>query len=402
MGRVCRVKLAGDWAPRDRVTDPLPWDSLTIANLEGPVVSEQHDHQMSPKAGPHLAHRTLPDGLDKVIWALANNHLMDYGDGGLGETLQLLATNGMRCVGAGKDLASASMPIVINHGDMRIGVMSRCEVQFGIATERRPGVAPFDPTVYHAIRDLKRETDVVIASIHAAAEMCPWPSPRRQDAWRALIGVGADVVHGHHAHVPQGWESYEGGLIFYGLGNLCVDPRKWLQHPNALWSFVPELSWTAGRLAIDLATAVIEDGGDRVKVRDASPSEATVHQRYLAECNRPLGDRLLLTGLWQETSVRLYEHHYAGWLGFEQSKEYALRLCANEVLCRLGRTMGLKLVRPALRTVTESQYRLWFHLFACDSHNDAIATALGVLGGTLEDLRSPETARMVDEMMPSV
>jgi hypothetical protein len=45
---------------------------------------------------------------------------------------------------------------------------------------------------------------------------------------------------------------------------------------------------------------------------------------------------------------------------------------------------------------------LWYHLFACDSHNDAIATALGVLGGSLDDLRTPETVRMVDEMMPSM
>ena len=396
------MRFAGDWAPRDCLIDPLPWDGLTIANLEGPVISQRHAHYASPKSGPHLSHSTLPDGPNEFIWALANNHFMDFGQAGLSETLQVLVATGMQYVGAGQDLAAASRPLVIMQDGMRIGILSRCEVQFGIATDRRPGVAPLDATVYRAIGELKQETDVVIASIHAAAEMCPWPSSKRQDAWRALIEAGADVVHGHHAHVPQGWETYEGGLIFYGLGNLCVDPQKWVQHPNAFWSLAPELSWTGGRLSMQPLTAVIEDRGDSVRVRDASPAEVTEHHGYLAECNRPLSDRRLLEGLWQEASVRMYRHHFAGYLGFEGSKAPGLRRCTKDVLRRLGRKMGLDLPGPAPRKVIQAQYLLWYHLFACDSHNDAIATALGVLGDTLEDLRCDETAGLVDQMMPSM
>lgn len=400
------MRLGGDWAPCEQLVEPLPWGGLLIANLEGAVINSPHNVHPLPKAGPHLAHLTLPDGLEACVMTLANNHLMDFGEDGLTATLGMVDASGMHSVGAGKDIAAASKPLVLAFDGVRIGILARCEVQFGIATDRRPGLAPFDATVYQAIRKLKQETDVVIASIHAAAEMYPWPSPKRQDTWRALIEAGADVVHGHHAHVPQGWESYEGGLIFYGLGNLCVDPAKWLHHPHTLWSLAPELSWTGRQLSMHPATAVIEDRGDTVRVRDASPREAETHQCYLANCNRPLSDRRLLEGLWQEASIRMYRHHYAGWLGFEQSSSIppGLRRCTREVLHRLRRFLGYEPMRTAIppRQLTQGQYLLWYHLFACDSHNDAIATALGVLGGTLEDLRSAATARLIDEMMPSM
>lgn len=38
-------------------------------------------------------------------------------------------------------------------------------------------------------------------------------------------------------------------------------------------------------------------------------------------------------------------------------------------------------------------------LFACESHRDSIATALGVLSGELEDMRTDETRALADEMM---
>jgi poly-gamma-glutamate synthesis protein (capsule biosynthesis protein) len=36
---------------------------------------------------------------------------------------------------------------------------------------------------------------------------------------KACIDAGADIVIGSHAHVVQGIEYYNGGMIFYGLGN---------------------------------------------------------------------------------------------------------------------------------------------------------------------------------------
>jgi len=43
---------------------------------------------------------------------------------------------------------------------------------------------------------------------------------------RAAIQAGADVVVGHHPHVVQGVEVYQGKPIFYSLGNFAFDWPK--------------------------------------------------------------------------------------------------------------------------------------------------------------------------------
>nr|WP_276519555.1 CapA family protein [Bradyrhizobium elkanii] len=48
----------------------------------------------------------------------------------------------------------------------------------------------------------------------------PW---RKEVNDRAAIDVGADMVFGHHPHVVQAGEIYQGKPIFYSLGNFAFD-----------------------------------------------------------------------------------------------------------------------------------------------------------------------------------
>jgi hypothetical protein len=394
------MRLAGDWAPGYRQVGPLPWSTLLLANLEGPVLQRPADHQPLAKAGPHLANGALPHGCEPTVLMLANNHAMDYGSTGLGETRRRIAAAGMHCVGAGSDLAEAAQARVIDWNGMRIGIVARCEVQFGMASVTRPGVAPFDATIYRILGDLKKACDIVVASVHAAAETCPWPSPSRQRAWRALIEAGADVVHGHHAHVPQGWEDYEGGVIFYGLGNLCVDPTTWATRPNTLWSLTPALSWERGRVHVVPDTVSLDAGDGEISIALADPAAAARHRAYLETANAPLADPALLEGLWQEAAIRLYRAHYASWLRFDgPGSVRPLRRRVSAILRRVAALSRRRIADPA-STPNRQQQLLRHVLFACDSHSDAIATALGVLSGALEDLRTPTTAALADTMMP--
>lgn len=50
---------------------------------------------------------------------------------------------------------------------------------------------------------------------------------------------------------------------------------------------------------------------------------------------------------------------------------------------------------------TKEDYLLWHHVFACESHRQMMSTALGILGGEIEDIRTEETKRLVNEMMQS-
>jgi len=43
---------------------------------------------------------------------------------------------------------------------------------------------------------------------------------------------------------------------------------------------------------------------------------------------------------------------------------------------------------------------LYYHMMAYESHRQILTTALGVLSGEITDLRSVETCRFADEMIP--
>jgi len=392
------LRLAGDWAPLQREVASIHWEAPYVMNLEAPISSETANVPKRRKAGPYLWNRPLPLTYQPKLVTLANNHIMDFGIDGLKTTLAVLRDKGIGFAGAGMDLTAAQAPVFLELDGTRIALLSRAEVQFGTATEKTPGVAPFDSTIYEDIRNLKQEADIVIVSVHAASELCPWPSPQRQDSFRALIDAGADIVHGHHSHVPQGWEIYNGKYIFYGLGNFCVDPAKWSRIPNALWSLVPEVMFDNGQIYVKIDTAVIENNRDTIEVRPSSLDERNLQNEYLEVCNAPLQDRQMLDALWQEASVRMYESFYCSWLGFRRNRAGFLPF-----LRRLASVSVSSLRRLARTQLAYEQERnrnlLRYHLFACESHRDAISTALGVLSGELNDRRTTETARLVCKHM---
>jgi poly-gamma-glutamate synthesis protein (capsule biosynthesis protein) len=58
-----------------------------------------------------------------------------------------------------------------------------------------------------------------IVMVHGGAEWATRPSGSQRELYRSFVDAGADLVLGHHSHVVQGVESYEGALIAYSLGN---------------------------------------------------------------------------------------------------------------------------------------------------------------------------------------
>ena len=392
--------LAGDWSPGAKAVklDLNHKDDFYIANLEGPILKANHNYSNMPKAGPYLCNNHVPD--KNFIFMLANNHTMDYGNNGLSNTLEYLNLKNIKNTGAGVNIEEASRELIIEQSGVRFGILSRCETQFGVASLRRPGVAPLDDTVYLSISRLRKKVDIVIVSVHGASEMSPWPSPYWQDKMRAFIDAGADIVHGHHSHIPQGYENYNNGIIFYGMGNFCVDKKKWQQYPNALWSIIVELK-DNNKFFTEIMTITIDEANEGLIVRESSERELIEHFNYLKKCNYPLADRELLIGLWQENSIRLYNLYYPNWLGFQAQEcdrgvRQDIRSLTKKIINRFFRKDFDKISKaPSCQDLL-----LLYHLFACESHKDAISTALGVMSGELEDYRTNETTHLVDEMMP--
>lgn len=366
--------LAGDFVPLKTVPKIEDFNGeLVLANLEGPVCAS--DLPEAPKSGPNLCSNPFKIS-GRWAFVLANNHMMDYGLKGLCATVEFLKKNGYSYAGAGENIEAARQPMTVIENGKRIDIYSCCEKQFGIAGRARAGVAEKGLWLFDAIASSRRDgADYIIVSSHIASEMSPFVSPSVVEFYHCLVDAGADVIHGHHSHVPQGFEEYRGKLITYGLGNFIVDPDwGWKRHPDFLWSLIVKLDFSERGIVW------------KVMPYGAVPNYAP---RYIEAVNRGFNDAQMLEGLWQAVCMRLYNYTYKYGI-------YGTRMKIRATLSRIKRTI---LREPLLSRseLAQLQQRGKWQLFGCESHRDAIDTALGIMIGAIDDLRTQECELLVDE-----
>lgn len=397
--------LVGDFIPQ-RLSVRLPDEfscQTVLANLEGPICAD--GLPVSGKVGVCL-HTTPSDDVFNSIrtfaFSLANNHLMDFRDEGLHQTRQMLETSKIAYAGAGENDDEARRPMMLEENGIRIAVICCSEHQFGMATHDSAGVAAMGVWLYDAIRTVKARgtVDRVIVSCHAASEFCPWPSPQLREFYHSLIDAGADVIHGHHSHVPQGWEVYKGKPIFFGLGNFVVDTAMWAGNPNQLWSLMVELQFSTEGDTFKVVPHGVSSDESRVSVRPAD-NEASLND-YLKAVNMPLlaDTEVPLESIWQEASVRLYHRIYAQ--GLRAPGTVKRRLSMRDRLRKAYfslRDLGYALCGREWSTPKSAFYaKCLYNYFNCPSHQQTISTALGVLTGTIPDRRTAESRRLAEQV----
>lgn len=382
--------LIGDYVG---YTDAVQLDSalsgeLVLGNLEGPWCTPEGKPRPR-KAGPRVWNAEVLAG-PRWAFTLANNHMMDFGLEGLEETQRRLRERGIPFVGAGMSLAKALRPMILEERGRRIGVLACAEHQFGMAEPECPGIAPMGLWLLKAVRDLKQEVDVVIVSCHAAVEMSPIPAPELREFYHALIDAGADVIHGHHAHVPQGWERYGQGYIFYGLGNFLVNPNRWSE-PNTRWSLVARIDMAKEQLAVEVAPAQICEEGAMTIVRLLPGKGGT----YLAALNSVFGEGQLLQGAWQEEAVAHYHWLYENNLGFYPID--CTGLSGREWLKRVYHAMWT-LLAFLIRRTTSPYCLVQYNYVQCESHRMVLSEAMGCQTGMRSSCRSMATFELFQRL----
>ena len=198
---------------------------LHITNLECPLTYGEHQIQ---KTGPHLKAdpqciRILKEGRVGIA-CLANNHLRDYADKGIKDTIEVCQRAGIDVVGGGLNSKDAGKVLYKDINDTRLAFINCCENEFSIAEEYLPGANPIEPiTLYYDIKDAKEKADLIFVIIHGGAELYQLPTPRLRGIFRFCADLGADAVVGHHSHVFSGYEEYNSKHLVYGLGNFLFD-----------------------------------------------------------------------------------------------------------------------------------------------------------------------------------
>ena len=164
-------------------------------------------------------------GVDVVN--VANNHGMDFGPTGLRDTLAAGKRAGMPIVGAGWNETQAYAPHRVEVNGQRIAIIGATQVlDDHLVTEwtagpRKLGLASAkdEPRLLRAVREARRTSDTVVVFLHWGLELATCPTGAQTSLARALVGAGADIVVGSHAHVLLGAGRMNRALVAYGLGN---------------------------------------------------------------------------------------------------------------------------------------------------------------------------------------
>jgi hypothetical protein len=163
--------------------------------------------------------------------SVATNHIKDCGimtcgDRAFFDTLDNIKRVGIHAVGAGRNLAEALQPVVLNIHGIRFGIISQGQIEQGgvYATIDQPGIAVLNKeNIISAIQATQEVADVVIFMPHWGPEDMATPNGIQQNLAHQIVEAGADLVVGNHTHVVQGLQSIDGVPVFYGLGNFVFD-----------------------------------------------------------------------------------------------------------------------------------------------------------------------------------
>lgn len=299
----------GPHYPFGCIRETLTGHDILIGNLEAPLClgGEPYPGKVSLKAHPGYAAGMKDAGFTAL--SLANNHILDYREQAMYETMACLDTQGIGWFGAGACLEEANRPAIIERKGISLGVLSRSEVTIDspfYASGPERGIAPLDlEELAHAIASLKGRVHAVAVCLHWGKEDWRYPAPDQVRTARAIIDMGAGLVIGHHPHVLQGIERYRQGHIAYSLGNFLFSDLDWrwvngegevvhsfmklnrARRESAVLSAdisetgIHRVSLTGCRTAKDLRVAVVDDPG-RFEARMRILSAPIAMSRYAA------------------------------------------------------------------------------------------------------------------------
>lgn len=215
---------------------------ILLGNLEGPVVAKKTNFGhltfgMSPDIIP-----TLKDfGFD--MFALANNHGLDQGWSGHDSTKQLLSEASIGWFGHPAGELHEENILFSKVKGVRFAFIGLTDV-YNKAGREQEAIKNIH-AVLGAIRD---KVDYIVVFPHWGPEYVKKPAARQVNFAHAFIDAGADIIIGHHPHVVQEKEFYNGKWIYYSLGNFIFD-QYWSKETQK--GLVIRVTFQGGKISVE-------------------------------------------------------------------------------------------------------------------------------------------------------
>ena len=241
-------------------------------NVEGALFSDDGSkargeffHSMNPAAV------SVFKKMEADIWCIANNHIMDAGSEGIISTLDIAKESGAVTFGAGLNEYEASNPVYIDGaggiGIIGVGYFDDCVP----ATETSPGVFRWNAMekIAERISEIKKKNRFCVVVAHGGEEFAAMPLSYTRDRYIKYLEMGADVVVGHHPHVPENYELFDNGkAIFYSLGNFIFDTDYQRAHLYTDIGILLKLIFTDKGISFEAIGTKIDRNTERIDIGD--------------------------------------------------------------------------------------------------------------------------------------
>lgn len=366
-----KILIAGDFCPIGRTEHFLnneDYASLfngyqnivkevdyAVVNLECPHTTS---NQRISKTGPSIKSENENSfaalrfaGFD--LLTLANNHILDYGEGGLMDTIHRAEKFGFEVVGAGKNRDEAKKPLIKDIAGLTVGFLNFAENEFCAATSKFAGAYTLDLIDnFTEIRALKKKVDKVILIYHGGREHYQLPTPELRRRFHFFVESGADAIVAHHTHCVSGYEYHQGRPIVYSVGNFIFDYKKKYQTGK----------WTEGMSVIlnlkneDFLVEIVPHYQGRLKQSSLhllGEEEKKKFLKKIENLNNILADDVRLMEEWQKYLIT-------------QEKFYLSSLYLKNIYVRM---LFIKGILPA-SWLRSRHNKLLLNLFRCETHQE--------------------------------
>lgn len=205
----------GPQYPFADITQLLADHDIVIANAEGVFTANKSVSQLNHgDLRFTFATETLPvlKSLGFSALSQANNHALDFGQGGLQFSKDAIVQNGMLPFGD---------PLNQNPGPVYITVRGETVALVGYMELFNPGAS----STLTAIAQAHERGAFTVVYPHWGEEYNLGTTTAQTQLAHSFIDAGADAVLGSHPHVVEPVEIYKGKPVFYSMGNFVFDQR---------------------------------------------------------------------------------------------------------------------------------------------------------------------------------
>lgn len=202
----------------DAVRSYIDNSNYVFANLESPVTNEEESDSLKFAGSEEL--------LEQFRWvdcfSLSNNHINDFGEKGMRDTIDSLNRESIGCNGLFEDVY---YPNIIEDGDTRIAIITCTDMlNYEFSGDCKYKTIRVDnPQLGQIIEEYKNKGFFIIVYAHVGSLFCRYPNPLIRDIIYGMVEKGADCIVTAHSHCLGGIDRYKNVPIFYSLGDFLMD-----------------------------------------------------------------------------------------------------------------------------------------------------------------------------------